>query len=67
MATIKDVAALAAALRKVMLSPQAANEMGMRGRQRVENLFSVEREEEGITAVYNAVWSQQITDKSWNN
>jgi len=62
-----DVEVLVAALRKIMLSPQAAYEMGMRGRQRVENLFSVEREEEGIAAVYNAVWTQQITDKSWNN
>jgi hypothetical protein len=31
--------------------------MGRLGRQRVEQQFSVEREAEGVAAVYQAVWA----------
>jgi hypothetical protein len=46
------VAALVAALRKVMQDPLHAADMGRLGRQRVEQQFSVEREAEGVAAVY---------------
>jgi mannosyltransferase len=52
-----DVAALVAALRQVMQNPTRAAEMGRLGRQRVEQQFSVEREAEGVAAVYQAVWA----------
>ncbi len=52
----EDSDALARALRKLMQNPKAAAEMGARGRLRVEQGFSVEREAEGIAAVYQAVW-----------
>jgi mannosyltransferase len=52
-----DVAPLVAALRQVMQNPTRAAEMGRLGRQRVEQQFSVEREAEGVAAVYQAVWA----------
>ena len=54
----EEVDALVIALRKVMQDPVTAAEMGKLGRQRVEQGFSVEREAEGIAAVYDAVWAK---------
>jgi mannosyltransferase len=51
-----DVAALVAALRPVMQDPLRAAELGRLGRQRVEQMFSVEREAAGVAAVYAQVW-----------
>lgn len=51
-----DVKTLVDRLREVMRDPARAAQMGMRGRLRVEAHFSVEREAEGIAAVYEAVW-----------
>ena len=56
-----DVAALVAALRPVMQEPLRAAEMGRLGRQRVEQIFSVEREAAGVAAVYAHVWGQAET------
>jgi mannosyltransferase len=53
-----DVPALVAALRRVMQDPVRAADMGRLGRQRVEQQFSVEREAEGVAAVYAAVWAK---------
>ena len=53
-----NVPALVAALRRVMQDPERAADMGRLGRQRVEQLFSVEREAEGVAAVYAAVWGK---------
>ena len=52
-----EVAPLVAALRKVMQDPIRAADMGRLGRQRVEQMFSVEREAEGVAAVYAHVWA----------
>ena len=52
-----DVAGLVAAMRPVMQEPLRAAEMGRLGRQRIEQQFSVEREAEGVAAVYQAVWA----------
>jgi hypothetical protein len=41
-----------------MQDPLRAADMGRLGRQRVEQLFSVEREAEGVAAVYAAVWAK---------
>ena len=54
----EDVDALAARLRDVMRDPARAAQMGRLGRQRVEARFSVEREAEGIAAVYDTVWNR---------
>lgn len=59
-----DVGALVTALRHVLKDPVRAAEMGRLGRQRVEKMFSVERESEGVAAVYGAVWA---ADKSIKN
>ena len=59
-----DVAALVVALRKIMQDPVRATEMGRLGRQRVEQLFSVEREAEGVAAVYAAVWAKDAAGKN---
>ena len=56
-----DVAALVAALRPVMQEPLHAAEMGRLGRQRVEQMFSVEREAAGVAAVYAHVWGKAET------
>jgi mannosyltransferase len=56
-----DVAALVAALRIVMQDPLRAADMGRLGRQRVEQQFSVEREAEGVAAVYQSVWAGGIS------
>ena len=56
-----DVAALVAALRQVMQEPLRAAEMGRLGRQRVEQMFSVEREAAGVAAVYAHVWDEAET------
>jgi mannosyltransferase len=53
-----DVDALAGRLRLLMQDPLRAVEMGRRGRERVERTFSVEREAEGIAAVYDTVWQR---------
>lgn len=58
-----DVAALVAALRPVLKDPVHAAEMGRLGRQRVEKMFSVEREAEGVAAVYGAVWADGMPPK----
>ena len=52
---VDDVDALTAALRNVMPNPTLLDSMGKSGRSRVEAGFSVEREAEGIAAVYGAV------------
>ena len=57
-APTENVDALVIALRKVMQDPVKTAEMGKLGRQRVEQGFSVEREAEGIAAVYAAVWGK---------
>jgi hypothetical protein len=44
-----------------MQEPLRAAEMGRLGRQRVEQMFSVEREAAGVAAVYAQVWG---TDKT---
>lgn len=58
-----DVGALVAALRPVLKDPVHAAEMGRLGRQRVEKMFSVEREAEGVAAVYGAVWADGMPPK----
>lgn len=52
----EDVHTLAERLRDLMRDPQRTADMGRRGRERVERSFSVEREAEGIAAVYDTVW-----------
>lgn len=52
----EEVDPLVDALRGVMQDPAKTAEMGRLGRERVEALFSVEREAEGIAAVYAEVW-----------
>ena len=59
-----DVTALVLALRRVMQDPVRAADMGRLGRQRVEQLFSVEREAQGIAAVYAAVWAKDAAGKT---
>jgi mannosyltransferase len=54
----EDVSALVIALRKLMLNPTATAELGHQGRLRVKQGFSVEREAEGIAAVYESVWKR---------
>jgi mannosyltransferase len=54
----EDVAALVIALRKLMQNPTQTVEMGRLGRLRVEEGFSVEREAQGIAAVYESVWQR---------
>jgi hypothetical protein len=41
-----------------MSNPRLTIDMGRLGRQRVEALFSIEQEAEGIAAVYRQVWQQ---------
>ncbi len=55
----EEVDPLVEALRGVMQDPAKAAGMGRLGRERVEAMFSVEREAEGIAAVYAAVWAGQ--------
>jgi glycosyltransferase involved in cell wall biosynthesis len=50
-----DAAALAAAVSALLADPEKARAMGAQGRQRVRDLFSVERMVEGNLAVYRAV------------
>jgi glycosyltransferase involved in cell wall biosynthesis len=50
-----DAAALAAAVSALLADPEKARAMGAQGRQRVHDLFSVERMVEGNLAVYRAV------------
>lgn len=52
----EDVEALADRLRVLMRDPAKTAEMGRQGRERVERFFSVQREAEGIAAVYDTVW-----------
>jgi glycosyltransferase involved in cell wall biosynthesis len=59
-----DVPALVVALRRVLQDPVRAADMGRLGRQRVEQQFSVEREAEGIAAVYAAVWAKDTAGKT---
>jgi glycosyltransferase involved in cell wall biosynthesis len=54
----EDVEALADRLRALMRDPLRAAEMGRLGRERVERMFSVEREAQGISAVYDTVWQR---------
>lgn len=54
----EDVEALADRLRALMRDPLRAAEMGRLGRERVERAFSVEREAQGISAVYDTVWQR---------
>lgn len=50
-----DVDALVAALRPLMQDTLRAQSMGQSGRRRVEAAFSIEKEAEGIAAVYETV------------
>jgi len=59
-----NVAALVCALRSMMKNPARAAEMGRSGRLRVEKMFSVEREAEGVAAVYAAVWGKGIVGEN---
>ncbi|NBT00369.1 MAG: glycosyltransferase family 1 protein [Betaproteobacteria bacterium] len=54
----EDVDGLAERLSNLMRDPVRAIEMGQRGRQRVQAMFSVEQEAEGISAVYKQIWQQ---------
>jgi mannosyltransferase len=54
----EDVEALADRLRLLMRDPLRTAEMGRQGRMRVEQSFSVEREAQGISAVYDTVWQR---------
>lgn len=54
----EDVEALADRLRALMRDPVRTAEMGRLGRERVEHAFSVEREAQGILAVYDSVWQR---------
>ena len=53
-----DVNTLAQALEKYMRNPKEALLAGQLGRERVKTMFSVEKEAEGIKAVYNTVWEK---------
>jgi mannosyltransferase len=53
-----NVGALVAALRPMLKDPTRVAEMGRMGRQRVAQMFSVQREAEGIAAVYAEVWTK---------
>lgn len=59
-----NVGALVAALRPMMNDPTRVVEMGRMGRQRVKRMFTVEREAEGVAAVYAAVWANDSSNKS---
>jgi mannosyltransferase len=52
-----DAAALEARIDSLMKDPAAAETMGRRGRARVEQRFSIEREAAGIQEVYERLWS----------
>lgn len=52
-----DVDALVTALRRLLADPERAADMGARGRERVVDGFSVEREAAGIRSVYDTVLS----------
>ena len=56
----EDVDALASRLSELMRDPVRTAGMGQKGRQRVERSFSVEREAEGIAAVYDTVWQGHV-------
>jgi mannosyltransferase len=51
-----DVGALVKALEPLMMDPERAVQMGKKGRLRVQEAFSVEKEAEGIDSVYEALW-----------
>ena len=53
-----DANALAQALERYMANPNQALTAGKLGRERVKAMFSVEKEAEGIEAVYKTVWKQ---------
>ena len=53
-----DSNSLAQALEKYMGNPKEALLAGQLGRERVKTMFSVEKEAEGINAVYNTVWKR---------
>lgn len=53
-----DANSLAQALEKYMGNPKEALLAGQLGRERVKTMFSVEKEAEGINAVYNTVWKR---------
>lgn len=57
-----DAQALAAALEPLMRDPAAAAAMGMRGRQRVLDRFSLDAEARGIAAVYRRMLDASVTD-----
>jgi mannosyltransferase len=54
----EDLDRLVERLRALMSNPRLTIDMGRLGRQRVEALFSIEQEAEGIAAVYRQVWQQ---------
>ena len=53
-----DIESLADRLRLLLTNPAKTLEMGSLGRQRVEQLFSIEKEAAGIEAVYDKLWQQ---------
>lgn len=52
-----DVAALVKALEPLMQNPELALQMGVNGRNRVIEQYSITREAQGIDAVYEALWN----------
>jgi glycosyltransferase involved in cell wall biosynthesis len=52
----KDAAALAAALRRLDEHPELRTEMGRRGREMVEQKYSLEQMAAAVETVYDLVW-----------
>ena len=53
-----DPSAIAVALEKIWSAPEMAREMGRRGRQRVEKLFSWEKVSKDIEAIFTDILSK---------
>ena len=56
---VDDVAALVAALERLMSDPERIEAMGERARARVVSAFSRDREADEISAVYRQVWAMR--------
>lgn len=55
---VGDAAALQAALRPLLAQPEQALTMGLHGRKRVQQHFSIEAETQSIAAVYRSLWAE---------
>ena len=53
-----DVPAMAEAIRRVLANPALAEDMGVRGRERVRDHFTIERKARKVEAVYQAMFSR---------